>query len=131
MPSVPTLEALCLDAVAANVHHYEPSSLAGVLPYGGGCSVLERLACTRRLRPETLNPLLAETGVGSVQEAIQPVLGRELAGAAAGCRGLSALAVQRIQYAARPRDQQPASMPHGTRKQGHADYISAAALEAR
>ena len=90
---VPSLESLCLDAVASAVHLYEPASLAGSLPYGGGGSIVERLIHDNRLRPETLNPLLADW---SSAEVIEQTVGSSVAVLAPGCRGLSQLAAARL-----------------------------------
>ena len=126
---VPTLESLCLDAVAANLQRYEPSAL--YLPCGGGLCVIDRLARNGRLRPETLGPLLTSDWA-SVAE-LEDTLGTSLVAAAPGCRGLSQLAAQRLHF----RSRQPAvgsrerkqSMPDGTL--GGSASTSAAVLEAR
>ena len=120
----PTLESLCLDAVAENVNTYEPAALS--LPCGGGARIIDRLASTNRLRPETLGPLL-QADWASADE-LRESLGSKLVVSAPGCRGLSALAAQRLKFAACTSSvPATASMPRGTR--GHT--TSAAALEAR
>ena len=104
----PSLESLCYDVVAANVSIYEPNTLT--LPFGGGISLLDRLRRSGRLRPETLTPILNDW---SSAEALESTLGAQLTAAATGCRGLSALAVQRLRFAAMPRSSHTL-LPAGT-----------------
>ena len=132
MPVVPSLESLCLDVVANFVHLYEPASLAGALPYGGGGSIVERLIHSNRLRPETLNPLLADW---SAAESVEHTIGNRVAVLAPGCRGLSQLAAQRLRFARANRGEQPyalsSALPEGTIRPGSEATCSAAALESR
>ena len=120
---VPSLEDLCFDAVAANVHIYEPTSLAGALPFGGGATIVERLVATRRLRPETLGPLLVDRDDSSF-DAVSQQLGSALASSAAGCRGLAMLASHRLLHTTRGGDH--TALPAGTRRPGSAAAWSAA-----
>ena len=105
------LESLCMDVVAANVHIYEPAALT--LPYGGGLSLLERLTRSDRLRPETLAPVFNDW---SSSEELKAKLGSTLTATASGCRGLGALAAQRLRYAAKTHDAVPdgSTLPAGT-----------------
>ena len=110
---VPTLGSLALDVVAVNVHQYEPHVLT--LPYGGGVRLCDRLISSSRLRPETLQPLLTDW---SCAGELESRLGAQLTAAASACRGLSALAVQRLQgQQAMRRDAQiqRGFLPEGTR----------------
>ena len=90
---VPTLESICLKAIAQMVHAHEPEALT--LPYGGGSVLMKHLARQGRLRPETLRPLLADW---SSTAEIESNIGSTLAASASGCRGLSALAAQRLNF---------------------------------
>ena len=90
---VPTLESLALRALAQLVHAHEPEALT--LPYGGGSVLMKHLARQGRLRPETLRPLLADW---SSTAELETNLGSTLAASASGCRGLSALAAQRLNF---------------------------------
>jgi len=119
MCEVPTLQSLCLQAVAGAVHTHEPRE-AFALPFGGSEEIVKALVRAGRLRPETLRPLLLSD---SNEEALSGVLGSELASAAPHCRGLGALAAQRLQFEERRRQQQAAdrlnegcALPFGTRR---------------
>ena len=94
---VPTLESLALAAVAENVHQLEPETLK-MLPFGGGERVIRLLVKSGRLRPETLRPLLSDW---SSCDALSEQLGEPLVAAAPGCRGLAALAAQRLSFQSR------------------------------
>jgi len=122
----PSLESLCLDAVASNLHNYEPTALE--LPLGGGSRIIERLARTNRLRPETLQPLLNSDWASESE--LQETLGVSLVAAAPGCRGLSALAAHRISFRAAGHEPYSSStLPVGTRSTS--SLPSEAALAAR
>ena len=117
---IPTLQTLALQAVASAVHSYEPEEHLP-LPYGGAVEIIKTLVRTGRLRPETLRPLLLSDG--SSAEALSNTLGSELASSAPHCRGLGALAAQRLQFAERRRLQQAAdrlnegcALPFGTHR---------------
>ena len=126
---VPSLQALALQAVATAVHDYEPDSIYA-LPYGGGLAIIKNLIETGRLRPETLRPLLLSDWSSSAQ--LSETLGNSLVSAAPGCRGLEALAAQRLAFnseSARQRRKQQqlqrarhelldacSALPSGTRK---------------
>ena len=123
-----SLESLCLDAVADNLHLYESYALH--LPCGGGLHIIDRLGQRGRLRPETLAPLLASdwTSADELQERLGSAL---VTGAASGSRGLSMLAAQRLRFQLSAEKRKAAaqlSMPAGTRE---ATCSSAAALAAR
>jgi hypothetical protein len=121
MPEIPSLQALALRAVASAVHASEPSCL-GMLPFGGAAEIVEHLAKQGRLRPETLRPLLLSDW--SSAEALSSKIGNTLVSAAPGCRGLGALAAQRLQFEQqrrRERAEEPCisreiSLPAGTRR---------------
>ena len=98
--AVPTLEQLALNALAVAVHQEEP--LAVELPFGGGAAIIQRLAASGRLRPETLQPLLTDW---SSSETLGRERGDRLVGAAGNCRGLSALAAQRLSFQHRQQQQ--------------------------
>ena len=129
---VSRLEDLCLDVVAANVHLYEPASLT--LPLGGGVHIVDRLLRSGpcRLRSETLGPLLNSDWSSSSE--FHESLGSSLANAAPGCRGLAALAAQRLAFS---RVSRPSAQGHGSGTSGLPDGTrgstcsSAAALAAR
>jgi hypothetical protein len=124
MPAVPSLESLCLDTIAECIHTYEPEALH--LPYGGGMRLVDRLARTQRLRPETLGPLLTEW---SCSEELEGRFGSALVQAAPGCRGLSALMAHRLNASQQRHTTGRAALPDGTRSASHA--TTDAALEAR
>jgi hypothetical protein len=120
-----SLESLCLDAVADNLHLYEPYALH--LPCGGGLHIIDRLGQRGRLRPETLAPLLASDWTSA--DELQERLGSALAtGAASGSRGLSMLATQRLRFRLSAEKRKAAALPAGTRE---VTSSSAAALAAR
>ena len=136
---VPSLQVLALHAVAGSVHAYEPEYI-GALPYGGALDLVTELAKAGRLRPETLRPLLLFDSA-SVSP-LASTLGDALVTAAPGCRGLGALAAQRIHFEARRRQQAAArreankadevdecALPSGTRRSDAAR--SSAAVAAR
>ena len=117
---VPTLEALATRALAENIHRMEPLALQQ-LPYGGGTKIIRQLLRSGHLRPETLQPLLADWS--SAPDLEDEIGGHLLAGAASGCRGLSALAVQRLRFQQQQQQQrrrqthQPErALPNGTRQ---------------
>ena len=99
MPEVPSLQSLALNAIAGLIHCHEPTELPiGVLPFGGGAEIIKRLVATRRLRPETLQPLLQDW---TLAPELRNALGESLSdclSAAPNCRGLSQLAVQRLNF---------------------------------
>ena len=126
--AVPTLQSLALQAVANAVNTYEPEAIHA-LPYGGAMQLISSLAKDGRLRPETLRPLLLSDW--SSAAALSSQLGESLAVSAPGCRGLSALAAQRLHFQARRRQQDDAAkreelLPFGTRK---GDAANAAAAD--
>ncbi len=112
---MPSLESLCLNAVAAAVHEFEPEQLFQ-LPYGGSERIIDRLVLTGRLRPETLVPLLRAADLDTEGVELRRRIGGGLAGAAAtGSRGLAALAASRLSHAAARRDRRVGGgLPHGT-----------------
>ena len=90
---VPSLQSLALSAIAGAVHHYEPELMPS-MPYEDfSAEVIKQLLASGRLRPETLNPLLADSSSAS---SLSDTLGDTLLNAAPTCRGLSQLAVQRL-----------------------------------
>ena len=99
---VPSLESLALKALADALHTHEPDELH-CLPFGGGAELMRHLVEAGRLRPETLRPLLADW---SSQDKLKDALGSRLGGAAGACRGLGALAVQRLNFQHRQRQHQ-------------------------
>lgn len=101
---VPTLESLCVKALASHVHSSEPHELA-TLPYGGGKAVIDALIQSRRLRPESLCPLLRDW---STADAAADCIGGTLVCAAPGCRGLAGLAAQRLRFAKQRQDERRA-----------------------
>jgi len=102
--AVPTLESLCVKALALHVHSNEPHELA-LLPYGGGKAVIDVLIQSGRLRPESLCPLLRDW---STADAAACSIGGTLVGAAPGCRGLAGLAAQRLRFTKQRQDEQRA-----------------------
>ena len=106
--SVPTLESLALDVVAANVTDYDAIAL---LPYGGCAGIVERLARSGRLSAQTLGPLLCSW---SFVEEHEESLGAPLAYAAATCPAIASVAAG---FLVHQRSQQKiAPLPDGTRK---------------
>ena len=98
--TVPTLQSLALNAVADAINHYEPECLLS-LPLGGAKEIVTQLAKSGRLRPETLRPLLLSDW--SSAEELATKLGGALVSAAPVCRGLGALAAQRLRFEERQR----------------------------
>ena len=106
--SVPTLESLALDVVAANVLDYDAIAL---LPYGGCAGIVERLARSGRLSAQTLGPLLRSW---SFVEEHEESLGAPLAYAAATCPAIASVAAGFLVH--QSVEQKIAALPDGTRK---------------
>ena len=106
--SVPTLESLALDVVAANVTDYDAISL---LPYGGCAGIVERLARSGRLSAQTLGPLLRSW---SFVEEHEELLGAPLAYAAATCPAIASVAAGFLVH--QSSKQKIVALPDGTRK---------------
>ena len=106
--SVPTLESLALDVVAANVTDYDAIAL---LPYGGCTGIVERLARSGRLSAQTLGPLLRSW---SFVEEHENLLGAPLAYAAATCPAIASVAAGFLVH--QSVEQKIVALPDGTRK---------------
>ena len=111
--AVPTLQELASAVVARRIEHYDCPSL----PYGAGPDFIRRLAADRRLRAETLAPLLRSA---QAVDDLEECLGAPLARMALGCHGAAALAAQllasREALAERRREGRVAQqLPDGTR----------------
>jgi hypothetical protein len=119
---VPSLQTLAIRALAASIHAEEPESL-GLMPYGGGEELIRQLTRDGRLRVETLQPLLKDW---SSAAALCETLGETLVNAAPGCRGLAALAAQRLRFEHMNQKQAPKlhkdDLPYGTRLSSSIDY---------